>query len=62
MNDLHAFLWSDGYSVRVRLSDGRTAGFPFLSIPTGYPTAWHAARAWAEEAGAASQEERHDED
>ena len=51
---MHAFIYSDGYSVRVRLSDNRTAGFPFLSKGQG----WKDAEQWAKDSGATTIEHR----
>lgn len=52
---MHAFLYDNGYSVRVCLEDGRVAGFGHLAFST---SAWDEARAWAKEQGATSLEER----
>jgi len=52
---MHAFLYDNGYSVRVCLEDGRTAGFGHLTFTT---SAWAQARAWAKEQGATEIEER----
>ena len=51
---MHAFIYSDGYSVRVRLSDNSTAGFPFLSKSNP----WLEAEQWAKYRGATTIEHR----
>jgi hypothetical protein len=52
---MHAFLFDNGYSVRVTLEDGRTAGFGHLAFAS---EAWTEARRWAAESGATTLEER----
>ena len=57
---MHAFIYSDGYSVRVRLENGGTAGFPFLSAFAPDSKAWTYAENWAREQGATTIEVRRD--
>jgi len=55
---MHAFIYSDGYCVKVRCSDNSTAGFPFLSADHPGKAAWTAAYNWAKARGATSIEFR----
>ena len=52
---MHAVIYSDGYCVVLRMG-GRTASFPFLSVPEEYKTAWNWATHWARNNGAESIE------
>lgn len=46
----HAFLYTDGYSVKAQSEDGRAAGFPFMSKEHPGREAWVAAVNWARHA------------
>ena len=57
---MYAFIYSDGYSVRVDVESYGTAGFPFLSVPKPYNNAWEAAIDWAHSRGVTEYEIRTD--
>jgi len=47
-----ANIYSDGYSVRVSVDNGPAEGFPYLSVPAPYTSAWQAALFYAFDLGA----------